>query len=62
MLGHDGLGEEMHNRLQELSDAELGQLLVSSAKQLRFGGHDRRELHRRMVQHIISMLAERGRG
>lgn len=62
MLTHEGLGEEMDGKLQQLSDAEIGQLIVTSAKQLRFGEYARRELHRRIVQHCLDLLAERGRG
>lgn len=62
MLTHDGLGEVLADKILELSDAEIGQLIVSSARQLRFGEHARRELHRRMVQHCLDVLAERGRG
>lgn len=61
MLSHNGLDVEMAERIQQLSDGEVGQLLVSSAKQLRTGDNLRREVHRRMVQHCLDLLAERGR-
>lgn len=61
MLSHNGLDAEMAERIQQLSDGEVGQLLVSSAKQLRTGDNLRREVHRRMVQHCLDLLAERGR-